>query len=71
MKQFLPDKVYDWLKWISIVCLPALSSCVVVLGRIWQWGDVATNVAQSITAVAVLIGALLGVSAIGYKAEGK
>ena len=71
MKQFLPDKLYDWLKWISIVCLPALSTFVVVLGRIWQWGDVAVNVAQSITAVAVLLGALLGVSAIGYKSEGK
>ena len=62
----LPAKVYDILKWVSIVCLPALSTFVVVLGRIWSWGDIAVMVAQTITAVAVLLGALLGVSAIQY-----
>ena len=60
------DKVYDVLKWVAIVCLPALSTFVVVLGRIWQWGDIAVAVSQTITAVAVLLGALLGVSAIQY-----
>ena len=71
MNQLLPDKLFDWLKWISIVCLPALSTFVVVLGRIWQWGDIAVAVAQTITAVAVLLGALLGVSAIQYNKGGK
>ena len=66
MNQILPNKVFDVLKWISIVCLPALSTFVVVLGRIWNWGDIAVMVAQTITAVAVLLGALLGVSAIQY-----
>ena len=60
------DKVFDVLKWVAIVCLPALSTFVVVLGRIWQWGDIAVAVSQTITAVAVLLGALLGVSAIQY-----
>ena len=63
----LNDKWYDILKWISIVCLPALSTFVVVLGRIWQWGDIAVAVSQTITACAVLLGTLLGVSAIQYK----
>jgi len=69
MNRLLPDKLFDWLKWISIVCLPSLSSCVVVLGRIWNWGDIAVMVAQTITAVAVLLGALLGISAIQYNKE--
>ena len=63
------DKVYDVLKWVAIVCLPALSTFVVVLGRIWQWGDIAVAVSQSITAVAVLLGALLGVSSLNYKSK--
>lgn len=71
MKQLLPDKLFDWLKWISIVCLPAISTFIVVLGRIWQWGDIAVNVAQSVTAFAVLLGTLLGVSAIQYKNKTK
>ena len=63
----LNDKIYDVLKWVAIVCLPALSTFIVVIGRIWNWGDIAGMVAQTITAVAVLLGALLGISHISYK----
>lgn len=62
----LNDKWYDILKWIAIVALPALSTFIVVIGRIWGWGDIANMVAQTITAVAVLLGALLGISSIQY-----
>lgn len=63
----IPNKLFDILKWLSIVALPALSTFIVVIGRIWNWGDIAGMVAQTITAVAVLLGALLGISAINYK----
>lgn len=66
----LNDKWFDVLKWIAIVCLPALSTFIVVIGRIWGWGDIAGMIAQTITAVAVLIGALLGVSSIQYNKKG-
>lgn len=65
----LNDKVYDILKWIAIVCLPALSTFIVVIGKIWGWGDVALMIAQTITAIATLLGALLGISTIQYKKE--
>jgi len=60
------DKLYDILKWVAIVALPALSTFIVVIGRIWNWGDLAGMIAQTITAVAVLLGALLGISTIQY-----
>lgn len=62
----ISDKVYDILKWVSIVCLPALSTFIVVISKIWGWADMGTNIAQTITAVAVLIGALIGISSINY-----
>lgn len=62
----LNDKWYDVLKWVAIVALPALSTFIVVIGRIWGWGDLANSIAQTITAVAVLLGALLGISTIHY-----
>lgn len=65
----LNDKVYDILKWIAIVCLPALSTFIVVIGKIWGWGDVALMIAQTVTAIATLLGALLGISTIQYKKE--
>ena len=65
----LPNKVYDILKWVAIICLPALSSFIVVLGKIWNWGDIAGSVAQTITSLAVLLGALLGISSLNYQKE--
>ena len=62
----LTDKWYDILKWCSIICLPALSTFIVVISKIWGWGDIGSMVAQTITAVAVLLGALLGISTIQY-----
>lgn len=67
MNNLLSSKVYDWLKWISIVCLPALSTFIVVISKIWGWADLGNNIAQTITAVAVLLGALIGISSIQYK----
>ena len=67
----MDNKVFDILKWIAIVALPALSTFIVVIGKIWGWGDVALMIAQTITAVAALLGALLGISTIQYKKDAK
>lgn len=61
------DKLYDILKWVAIICLPALSAFISVIGKIWGFPDLALMISQTITAVAVLLGALLGVSALQYK----
>lgn len=63
----LPAKVYDILKWVSIVCLPALSVFILCISKIWGWADLGVMISQTITAVAVLLGSLLGISAIQYK----
>ena len=65
----LSDKWYDILKWCSIICLPALSTFIVVISKIWGWSDMGSMIAQTITAVAVLLGTLLGVSSIRYGKE--
>lgn len=64
--KILNDKWYDVLKWVAIVALPALSTFIVVISKIWGWADLGTNIAQTITAIAVLLGALLGISSIHY-----
>lgn len=62
----LTDKWYDILKWCAIIGLPALSTFIVVISKIWGWPDLGSMIAQTITAVAVLLGTLLGVSSIRY-----
>ena len=63
------DTLYNWLKWTAIICLPALSSFIVVISRIWGWADLGSMIAQTITAVAVLLGALLGISSLNYNKD--
>lgn len=71
MNTIFSNRVFDVLKWVAIVCLPALSVFVSVISKIWNWADLGSMIAQTITAVAVLLGALLGVSAIQYKNKTK
>lgn len=66
MNNLLSNRLFDWLKWISIVCLPALSTFIVVISKIWGWADTGSMIAQTITAIGVLLGALLGISSIQY-----
>ena len=66
----MTNKVYDILKWISIIVLPAVSTFIVVISKIWGWGDLGSLIAQTITAVAVLLGTLLGISNYQYKRDG-
>lgn len=66
----MTNKTYDILKWVAIIALPAISTFVVVISRIWGWADLGSLIAQSITAVAVLLGALLGISNYQYKRDG-
>lgn len=65
--QILNDKWYDILKWVAIVALPALSTFIVVISKIWGWADMGSMIAQTVTAVALLIGSLLGISSHLYR----
>ncbi len=64
----LPDKVYNWLKWICLICLPALSTFYGILAEIWNL-PYAVQIPRTITAIALLIGALIGVSQIKYNKD--
>lgn len=65
----LSNKWFDWLKWTAIVALPALSTFIVVISKIWGWADLGSMIGQSITAFALMLGALLGVSSLNYKKD--
>lgn len=61
----LNSKVYDILKWVVMIVLPALSALYVGLGSIWGWPYI-EQVAGSISCVTVFLGALLGISTASY-----
>lgn len=61
----LNNKVYDVMKWIVMIVLPALSALYVGLGSIWGCPYI-EQVAGSISCVTVFLGALLGISSASY-----
>mgnify|MGYP002523476636 CR=1 FL=1 len=64
----LPDKVYDVLKWICLIALPALGSLYFGLSKIWGF-PYGVEVVGTLDLIAAFIGALIGVSTISYRKE--
>ena len=64
----ISDKVYDVLKWIAQILLPALGTLYFALCKIWGL-PYATEVVGTISAVDIFLGALLGISSITYNKE--
>lgn len=64
----LPNKLYDVLKWIVLICLPALTTFYVVCSNIWNW-PLADEIAKTSAAVCTLIGALIGISTAQYNKD--
>lgn len=62
----LSNRMFDTLKWIAILFLPALATLVAVVFKIWDL-PYGPEIAATITAVATFLGAILGVSHIQYK----
>lgn len=63
----IPDKVYEVLKWIVVIFMPALNALIYALGH--ALGFDSTVVCEVITAVQIFLGALIGVSTISYNKE--
>ena len=64
----LNDKLYNWLKWICLICLPALAVLYYTLSKIWGL-PYGAEIPATINAIAVFIGALIGISQINYNKE--
>lgn len=63
---FLPDNVYQILKWLGLIACPALATFVGVVGPVWGMPYVDATV-TTINALGLLIGALIGASHITAK----
>ena len=64
----LDDKVYDVLKWVALVVLPAIATLYTALAGVWGL-PYAQEIPATITAVDLFLGALLGVSTAQYNKE--
>lgn len=64
----MSNKVYDVLKYIALILLPALGALYFALAKIWGF-PYATEIVGTISAVDAFLGALLQISTNKYNAE--
>lgn len=64
----IPSHIYDVLKWITMIVLPALATAYVGLASIWGW-PYADQVAKTTAVICTLLGALLGISTAQYNKQ--
>lgn len=64
----LKNGAYDILKWVALICIPALATFYVALAGVWGW-PFADEVSKTANAVCVLLGALLGISTAQYNKD--
>ncbi len=64
------NKVYDVLKWIAQILLPAIATLYFALAGIWNlpYGEA---IVGTITAIDAFLGAILGLSTVQYKKKAK
>ena len=61
----MSNKVYDVLKWIALVFLPAIGTLYFALAGIWNF-PYGEQVVGTITALDTFLGCILGISNIKY-----
>ena len=61
----MSSKVYDILKYLSAIALPALATLIIAIGEIWGL-PIMAPIAATVTAVAAFLGALIVKSSLNF-----
>ena len=61
----MSNKVYNTLKWVVMIVLPAISTLYFALSGIWGF-PYAEEVVGTIAAITTFLGAILGISNVQY-----
>ena len=66
----MSNKVYDVMKWIAIIFLPATGALYFTLAGIWgfPYGE---EIVGTISAIGTFLGIILGISNYQYKKDNK
>lgn len=61
----LNDKVYNFLKWLVVICLPAVGAAYFTLSDLWNLPK-SFEVVGTITVIQTFLGGIVGVSSYNY-----
>lgn len=64
----MSNKVYDILKWIALVLLPAIGTLYFAIAGVWglPYGE---QIVGTIAAIDTFLGVVLGISSVKYKSS--
>lgn len=61
----ISNRLYDILKWVALVALPAIQAFWLTIGKVWGFPYL-TEIGTTIAAIGLLIAALIGVTSNNY-----
>lgn len=61
----MSNKVYDFLKWVAQLFLPAAGALYYALSSIWDF-PYGEQIVGTITAIDAFLGVILGISTVNY-----
>lgn len=64
---FLPQRIYEALRWIIAVILPAISTLISALNSAWNWGLPIDAILSTFSATELFLGTVFGISYIQNK----
>ena len=62
----LPQKVYEALRWIVSIVLPAVQVLLVSLTSAWGWNIPIDAITATLAAIALFLGAVFGISKLTH-----
>ena len=62
----LPDNLYNILKWVLMIVVPAFVTLFTLLASTWGWDIPVDAIIATITGIATFIGVLVGISNLNY-----
>lgn len=64
----MSNKTYDFLKWLSMVVLPAVAVFYAALAKTWGW-PYGPEITATLAAVTAFMGTVLQISSANHKAD--
>lgn len=62
----MSNKVYDVLKWIALIAMPAIIGLYSTLSSVWGW-HYGEQIVATMAAFEIFLGAILQISNVKYK----
>lgn len=62
----LPQKLYEVLRWIIWIVLPAIGVLLTTLAGVWSWNIPLDAILATLSAIELFLGTILGISKYNY-----